>query len=297
MHRANRHNRDGERGFVMVMVLLTLAFGAAIIPATLNYVNTGRTSAGVSEEVMLRQYAADAAVEQSLWRLYHNVDGIVDDLSLQNPSDSFTTIVNGIQVPYTIEIAIFKDAEGGDGTELPPLPPIESGTHIETLLNVTPKWMPCGQEYNLTYDLYTRSYGNAAVHIGELAQSLPPGASYVDGSYAGPGATLTQTWMTDHWELLWEFENPRPRIMPVGTLLVSFNITITMGVGSFNDFGQGWVFYQASGQQEVQLNYGGTEDPIAVGLYDITSTAGSTQVQANASVCGSGSNLKSDQVQ
>ena len=296
MRNTAREPRKNQQGFTLLMVLIVLATGSLAIPATLNYVGTGARAAKASEAHLLRQYAGDAAVQQSLWRLAHNVDGIVDDLRLETPSKSFTTAVNGIEVPYTIEIALFKDAESEESSELPPFPPVESGNHIESLLNVTPKWLPCGEEYTLFYDIYNRNYGTSNVGFRQLAHGLPPGASYQEGSYTGPSAAFTQTWVTDHWELLWDFENPRPRISSGGTLLISFRITITVGLGSYDDFGEGWIYYQASGQEEIQLNYGGTEDPIAVGLYDITVTAGNSRVRANTSVCDSVVNVKSYQV-
>ena len=238
-----QHRSQGERGVVMILTLIVMGFGAVTIPPFLDYVSTSMKSAGVAKEALRYQYAADAAVEESQWRLANNVDGIVDNLSLSNPSYNFSVTTNAIEVPYTVGIALFKDVDTGQTPELPPLPPTQSGNHIEAFLNVTPKWMSCGLENVLIYDVYLRNYGTSNVGINELVQALPPSADYVSGSFLGPNALLTETWVTDHWEVLWDFTNPKPRIRSGETLMVSFRIKVYVGVGSYNDFGAGWIYY------------------------------------------------------
>lgn len=286
-----------ERGSALILVLIALSFGALTIVPALNYTNTGRNAARISQEHLLRQYANDGAVEYSLWKLAYNVDGIVDTLGLANPSHSTSVTLNGITVPTNIDIALFNGVESQGDPELPPFPPIESGVHIEGLLNVTPKWVPCGQEHELTYDIHIRNYGTSSVGLGDVSQILPPVPTYVAGSFVGPAADLTEAWVTDHWELLWDFTPPRPRIDSGGTLLITFRITVFVGEGTVNDFGTGVIHYQAKGTEQIQLNYGGTEDPIAIGLYDITTRAGTFGILANAAICESAVKLISYQIE
>ncbi len=92
----SRPGRD--RGFVLVIVLLVLVVGALSIPPTLMYMGTGLKAAQVSEKRLLEEYAAEAAVEYSLWQIAYNIDGIVDGLSVENPVAITTLTINGIDV-------------------------------------------------------------------------------------------------------------------------------------------------------------------------------------------------------
>ena len=94
---------NSQRGQALILVLIALALGSLLITPTLGYVNTGLLESSISEEALLEQYAADAAVEYGLWQLKYNVDGLTDQLDPENPS-SDTITVNGIEVPITTEI-------------------------------------------------------------------------------------------------------------------------------------------------------------------------------------------------
>ena len=65
-----------QRGQALILVLIALAVGSLLIIPTLNYLNTGLLRTRISERLLLQQYAADAAVEYSLWQLQYNVDGL-----------------------------------------------------------------------------------------------------------------------------------------------------------------------------------------------------------------------------
>ena len=77
-----------QRGAALILVLIALALGSLLITPTLRYVYTGLLETRISEELLLQQYAADAAVEYSLWQLNYNVDGLTDQLDPDNPSSN-----------------------------------------------------------------------------------------------------------------------------------------------------------------------------------------------------------------
>ena len=76
---------ERQRGQALILVLIALALGAWLIGPTLNYVSTGLIESRISQNALLNQYAADAAVEYVLWQLKHNVDGVQDQLGPEKP--------------------------------------------------------------------------------------------------------------------------------------------------------------------------------------------------------------------
>jgi hypothetical protein len=282
--------RKGERGAIFVLVLVSLAVGALIIPPTVHYVSTGLKSARISQDRLLQQYATDGAVEYSRWQLAYNVGGVVTNLSLANPSSATTVTLNGIVVPTTIEISL-----SGEGGEPGPMPATESGIHLEAVLQVDPGWAPTGQPVDFDYIVHARNYGESAISLKGVLQILPPNFEYVEGSYGGPpNPVFTKTWVTDHWELRWDFGTPRPKVNAGQSYPIPFTATGFLPTGNYNNFGTGYVFFSAFGQEEV-LQTGNLIIPYAIGLYDITATAGSYKIKANAGIFETGVQLNSYQ--
>ena len=62
MENRKLEGREGQRGSALILVLIALALGSMLITPTLGYVSTGLAEARISEELLLEQYAADAAV-------------------------------------------------------------------------------------------------------------------------------------------------------------------------------------------------------------------------------------------
>lgn len=84
--------------------VIVLALGSLLITPILRYVSTGLMEARISEKMLLKQYAADAAVEYSLWQLKHNIDGLIDQLNAENLSYNTSITVNGIEVSVTTAV-------------------------------------------------------------------------------------------------------------------------------------------------------------------------------------------------
>ena len=277
----------GERGYVMIIVLIALVVGSFSIPPTLKYVSTGMNAARVSEDQLLNEYAAEGGVEYGLWQLAYNVGGIVDSLTVENPVAAATVTVNGIDVPTTIEISL-----SGEGGEPGPLPPTESGLNAEAVLQVDTGWAPAGQWTDFGYVVHARNYGTSQITLKGLLQILPPDFEYIDGSYTGPDAVLTKTFVTDHWELDWDFTSPLPKVDSETSSPIPFSVRGFLPTGSFSDFGTGFLYYSAFGSEEV-LQAGSLFDQIAIGLYDITTQAGNQTAKANAGIFESGAALNS----
>jgi hypothetical protein len=60
-----------EKGQALVLALILLALGGLIIGPLLSYIDTGLTAGGVYEKKAGELYAADAGVEDAIWKIQH----------------------------------------------------------------------------------------------------------------------------------------------------------------------------------------------------------------------------------
>jgi len=89
-----------EKGAALVLVLVLLLMGGLIIAPLLAHMGTGLISGEVYERRADELYAADAGVEDAIWKIQN---GKVS-LCPSDPPQSYTiTDVNGKKVEYTIE--------------------------------------------------------------------------------------------------------------------------------------------------------------------------------------------------
>jgi len=284
MTNKNLGNMNRQRGHVLILVLIVLAVGSLLITPMLRYVFTGLKEADISKELLLKQYAADAGVEYSLWQLKYNVDGLTDQLSPENPSCSTSITVNGIDVPVTTEIS--QSPQSGNGSFT--IPPPESGIHLAVALEITsPSWSGSGQIAYLTHIVSIYNYGTSAVHLKALLQQLDPYLEYVSGSYEGPNAELTKTYVNDHWELHFDFREPLPRLGTQEAMFITFIASAEEDMGEHAYSGSGEVSYAGFEEEEV-LSYSGESGTAAFGLYDLTITIGSYTVLVNVGITEEG---------
>jgi hypothetical protein len=232
---------------------------------------------------LLQQYAADAAVEYTLWQLKYNIDGLTDGLGLENPISSSTITINGIEVPVTTGISQSPQEDTGPF----PVLPSESGIHLATALKIIPpSWSPSGQTAYLTHLVYIYNYGTSQAHLKALFQQLDPGLMYVAGSYEGPAADLAVTEVDDHQELHLDFQEPLPTLKEQESMFISFIASATEEVGEHTYSGSGWVSY--AGFEEEEEVYSGESGPASFGLYDITVTIDGQTLLVNVGITEEG---------
>ena len=274
---------DGQRGSALILVLIALTLGSLIITPTLNYVSTGLLETRVSEEMLLNQYSADAAVEYSLWQLKYDVDGLTDQLGPENPSSNTTITVNDVDVSITTEISQSLQDDTGPFLVLPS----ESGIHLAVALQIIPpSWSRSGQIAYFTHVVYIYNYGTSGAHLKTLSQQLDPDLLYVEGSYEGPGTDLTTTVVDDHWELYFEFIQPLPQIKAQETMVITFIASAVEDMGERSYSGSGSVTY--AGFEEEGVTYAGESGISSFGLYDITVTVGSYTYLVNVGITEEG---------
>lgn len=284
---------EGQRGQALLLVLIALVLGSMLITPILQYGSTGLVASRISEELLLQQYAADAAVEYSLWQLKYNIGGVTDGLGPENPSSTTSITVNGIEVPVTTEISQSPQADTGPF----PVLPSEPGIHLAVALTIIPpSWSGSGQTAYFTHLVYIYNYGTSEAHLKTLSQQLDPAFVYVADSYEGPAADLTTAYVGDHWELNFRFHTPRPRLGEQEAMVISFIASASGAMGEHTFSGSGQVTY--AGFEQDAAMYSGTSGPASFGLYDITVTVGPYTLLVNVGITEEGELvLRSYQVQ
>lgn len=274
-----------QRGFALVLVLTSLAFGSLLIVPTLRYVSSGLFQTGISEELLLEQYTADAAVEYTLWQLNYNVDNITDQLNPENPSVDTSITVNGMEVPITTEIT---QSPLGDTWPFP-VPISQQGIHLTTALVIEqPFFSEDGQTAYFPHVVYMLNTGTSSLHMKAAFQQLDPRFTYLPGSYDGPDACLTETYVDDHWELHIDFAEPLPKLEAEEATFISFVASTSEHVEGNTYEGSGWVSYAAFGSEEEEY-YEGEYGPGTIGCYyDITATSGSCTIRVNVGITEEG---------
>ncbi len=274
----------GQRGSALLLVLASLSIGSLIITPTINYVYTGISRADIAEDYILDQYAADGALELVLWQIKYDPDDLLDGLTADNPSETSTT-VNDIDVPIVIEIT-----ESPLGEDWPfPVPASEAGIHLMTILVLGPP-IPSedGQTTFFPHRVYVFNSGASRIHLKEVFQQLDPRLTYVPDSWDGPDADFSQAYVDDHWELLFSFPNPQPRLDAGEATFFNFMTETTGELDEDSYVGSGWVSYAAFGAPLEEVFVGEYEPGSINARFDITISAGSYTILASVGITEDG---------
>jgi len=206
-------NKRGEIGQVLPIVLVTMVLGSLLIVPSLNYVSTSLKASEMIEENLEGLYAAEAGVEDALWKLNY-------DKPSSFPHSYQLTNINGMTVSVVIdETTTVAGKDIGS-----------SGTHDE-YLEVTKSVDYEDGIYDYTLQFSNNGTGNVKIEM--VLVDFPPHLEYVEGSTAGDlfGDDPTvvgdaDTGITLYWDLL----PPYPTI-PEGEMRVhTFQLTGPEGV-------------------------------------------------------------------
>lgn len=205
--------KRGESGQVLPVVLIMMALGSLLIVPSLDYVSTSLNAGEIVEEKVEGLYAAEAGVEDALWKLDN-------DKPASFPHSYEITGINGMSVSVVIdETTTVSGKEVGS-----------SGGHDE-YLEVT-KWVTydAGTYY---YTLQLANNGTGNVKIEMILIDFPPNLEYVEGSTGGDifGSDPAIVGDADTGiTLYWEFLPPYPSI-PEGEVRVhTFELTGPEGI-------------------------------------------------------------------
>jgi len=175
-----------ETGAALVMALILLLIGGLITAPLLSYMGTGLIAGGVYEARTAELYAADAGVEDAIWKI-QNSDGYLPCSPGSPPRNYTITDINGQNVDITItSVALYQGTTNLTGTYL-----VEStttgngsGTQIEAYIDGV----------NI-YGDYGDILGQVLTSQGEIV--LKPGTEVnpPDGEQ-GPAENYTYDWPT-----------------------------------------------------------------------------------------------------
>ena len=241
-----------QEGQALPAVLALLVLGGLTIAPMADYASTNLNSSRIINKSINGIYAAEAGIEDTLWRLKNSLSPVVQ----------LTQNINNMQVAIqTEDMDTFTLYFG----EL-----IQAGAHSNYLsTDGGMVWDAEAQAYKYTITVTWESNpGTPVIHLTEVGARLPEGYSYQTGSSAlfttnlstaEPGVT-SDTYGA--CMLNWEFDNPLPSVStsdPVATQ--TFYVT---GEGEL----EGDYTWVVANRGDV-----GAVGEISGNLYQITSTA------------------------
>jgi len=195
-----------EQGQALIFALIMLAVGGLIVVPLLFFMNTGLSAGQIYEQKMEGLYAADAGVEDALWKIL-NVppDNYLDPYQLTDVNEMSVTVV-------IEEVTTFFNVELGGGVHY-------WIVELESELIDDPSDPDYQGDY--TYRLIVSNKHNKNIGIDEIKISFSTDLEYpvgyqVDGLYNGDGVelqkgdfgdgVLTVTESGDNQILTWDFD-------------------------------------------------------------------------------------------
>ncbi len=208
-----------EEGQAFILVLIFLLVGGLITAPLLSYMSTGLLAGQMHEEKMEGLYAADAGVEDALWKIKNDLPA-----SYLDPYQLLTD-VNGMLVTIDIEeVVLLYGIDVGAGgvhwwwfaleSEFLSYDGDESWGTYNYRLSLTNKK---GSPVKITS--LTVSYSNELSYLsgltnGDIAGLAPPPMSdFEDGN-----PSLPETQVGNSKILTWDFPAPRPEMEAAGDL-------------------------------------------------------------------------------
>ncbi|MFC2013076.1 hypothetical protein ACFLUE_02175 [Chloroflexota bacterium] len=188
-----------EKGQALPIVLIMLVLSGLIVAPIVQYIGTSFTSGRNIERDISELYAANAGIEDTLWKLNYDPPD-----SEELPYSSELQDVNGLSVDILVE----------EVTTLYGFTVGSSGVHADYL----------DVEGELTYDeylgvsIYTASVENlmpGTVHFEQMMIKLPPEYEYIMGSADGDFSSddpQIQLNPDVGQVLFWELGTPRPEV-------------------------------------------------------------------------------------
>lgn len=202
--------RRGETGLVLPIVLVMLALGSLLIVPSLNYVSTSLKTGEMVEKNVKGLYAADAGIEDALWKLLN------DDV----PALPYQVSVNGMTVDVVIDLvdSLFDEKTG----------PV--GDHSDWLLMTKTVNYDAGIYY---YTLSMTNNGDGNMMVEMILIDFPSSLEYVANSTGGDITTDNPEVSgspTTGITLVWDIPVPHPVIGEGGTGHHTFQLSGPPGI-------------------------------------------------------------------
>ena len=184
----------GEKGKVLILALVLLGVGGLLMAPTLGLMSTGLTAGQVYEKKTDELYAADAGIEDALWKLQTDQVELPKCLSSMSgwkyPPDGepYVLEVNGKTVRVTIKYLEHDDRRVFEVTSIATCPETGSSTTVLSYVTATYEggWVIVEDQGTYEGTIEDESvYGEGDLHVTE---SLKEGAVvYVEGDLTVDG--------------------------------------------------------------------------------------------------------------
>ena len=192
---------NGERGQVLPLVLAFLAIGSLTIVPSLNYVTSNLNSSRSLNSAMKGIYAADAAIENTLWSLARSIAPPAQLNGLNDMSVSIQTENKGEFTLYFGEL--IQPEVHNDYLDVASSVIWDEGVSAYKF-TITTTWLP--------------NEGEPVIHLDAVGGRLPPGYTYT----AGSAALFAQNLSDGEPDIIidsvgaymvnWEFGTPKPKV-------------------------------------------------------------------------------------
>jgi len=180
-----------ESGQALILVLILLLLGALIITPLLAFMSTGLLAGKANEESMLRLYAADAGVEDAIWKIMNDRVPPEPYYLMVNNRDVEVTIPagNDEEIAFFINLGVLKDTNGNYHKARP-----------------AQEWFilyaPLVDEEDICYEYRIIGFYFPLTGKGGIANVLSTGFWLRGYNYYKPGTVAVQPWDEDKDSIL-----------------------------------------------------------------------------------------------
>ena len=168
-------------------VLAMFAVGSLLIVPSINYVSTNLEAGTKAEEEFKGILAADAGVEDALWKIKNDIPDFLDPYQI--------TDINGLSVDVDIDEVNTIAGE-----------PVDPGDDAEWLILETVVTYDAGTG-DYTYTLSASNNGSGNIKIAKILIEFPPGVDYVSNSTSSNITIMCYCCISSSTSSTWFFTN------------------------------------------------------------------------------------------
>ena len=169
---------EEQRGSgTLTLALIGLMLSSMLIIPFLTNLQTHSISVQKNASSVNSLSSGTGAVEHALWLLQHE-ENFNDSLTYLIPSITYDVTINDETVPVTIT-RIFPEGY------TPPTPPETPQKAVSITKTVTPATVSGSEETTFSYTIIFKNFGYDRFHIKQINDQLPPGLSYISGTFGG----------------------------------------------------------------------------------------------------------------
>ena len=192
-----------QRGAAFILALMLVAAVGLLVTPLLYLTSSGVLATNRAGQRFMQSYAADAGVEDALWRIRY--EGVLE----LGETNAYSRIYNDYLTDITIAPAI-------DPTPMvaPELTPIEPGGNMKVYEIVDPNFVepcseePCAATQFIYYTIFLENYGTSNVHLDYVGTCLPLGFQFEQVEDVTGISFKKDASLEDDYELVWDDTDP-----------------------------------------------------------------------------------------